>query len=463
MSFRQLIAPRLTPDIFENDILQTDWYGWCLAYVQNAFELGWSGNTAWDAWLNHTVNKHSDTNLPTGVYVPIFFSGYGGQGHAAIYKDGQVFSSPWHHKADYDVMSSIEETARIYNVTFVGWAEGLAGKQVAEDSPSLIVASTYESSPERDLVVTRNPTNWYDLNYEIPIISNTLTIDSLFSVAGIAHHPNGKSYYMNPTDFSKVILGDYSSNNGIYDGDLQEIVVPTSVITPIPPALPAAPVTAKPVEKYKLLTTVMTFQTADDAKAEVNAKSILKEGSYIVFAKDGIAYNLTMDNMSEGVWINKLTNVISPPTTRLNPPELTTPIENPVGDPPTPVNWRGTLNLGYAGLFVFTQDTNVIDLEGKNPTKYAKNGDYLQISGKFTGPDGNEYARPKNSPNVFMWYGIPVSNLKPYNDVYGTQTTLQEREVLHTLTNKDRIDLWLAKIKVVGMDVWDIVAPKKRK
>src|SRR6185312_926566 len=137
MSCAQLVTPNLDPYIHQPNgnggtYILTDWYGWCLAYVQNAFGTGWAGSNAWEAWNDHVNIKHLDRDIPSGMYVPIWFSGYHGLGHVAIYKDGKVWSSPWHHKPYADVISSIAEVERIYGVSYVGWSEDISGKQVVE-------------------------------------------------------------------------------------------------------------------------------------------------------------------------------------------------------------------------------------------------------------------------------------------------------------------------------------------
>src|ERR1044071_7786447 len=360
MAYRQLVNPNLDPYIRQGNSVLTDWYGWCLAYVQSAYAVGWSGSNAWEAWSGRIAVRHADRNIPGGVYVPIWFSGYGGLGHVAIYKDGQVWSSPWHHKPYADVLNSIEETERIYGVRYEGWSEDLAGRQLIENAPDPV-----------------------PLPLPVPIVIQPEPI----------------------------------------------LETPPSPYVP-----PAPPITAPQPEKYKLVTTVKYYGSLDDAKNDRNALRTVAAGEYFVFATDNIFKNLSTSNMDDqNKWINILENkaVVTPPTTRVDPPELTEEVPNPVGNVEAP-NWRGTLNLGYAGLFVFIKDTPVVDLEGKHQTKYAKNGDYLQISGKFTGPDGHEYARPINKPGYFMWYGVPVENLRPYDEVYSTKTTLEERQALHT-------------------------------
>ena len=135
MSYRQVKTPNLDPVIYQNGKILYNWLGWCLAYVQTAFGAGWSGSTAWDGWSNRTQGRHADWNIPSGVYVPIWFDGYwNGQrlGHVAIYKDGKIWSSPYTNKPYADVIGSIAEVERIYGMKYVGWSEFVGPTRVIE-------------------------------------------------------------------------------------------------------------------------------------------------------------------------------------------------------------------------------------------------------------------------------------------------------------------------------------------
>ena len=144
---RQVKTPNLDPVIYQNGVGLNDWSGWCLAYVQTAFGTGWAGSTAWDCWINRLTKKHADRNLPAGVYIPIFFSGYYGMGHTAIYKDGKVWSSPLTHKPYADVFNSIGEVERSFGVVYVGWSEDLGGSDIVESSADVIQPNQRQVGP----------------------------------------------------------------------------------------------------------------------------------------------------------------------------------------------------------------------------------------------------------------------------------------------------------------------------
>lgn len=133
--WKQVKTPQLDPIIYQGGKVLYNWLGWCLAYVQTAFGAGWSGSSAWDGWANRTQGRHTDRNIPTGVYVPLWFDGYwNGErvGHVVIYKDGTIWSSPYTNKPYADKLSSIAEVERIYGMKYVGWSEYVGPTRVIE-------------------------------------------------------------------------------------------------------------------------------------------------------------------------------------------------------------------------------------------------------------------------------------------------------------------------------------------
>lgn len=150
----QLVTPNLDPIIWQPDgrggtYALTRWDGWCLAYVQSAFGTGWAGARAWHAWEN-AKKKHANRSFPKGVYFPIFFSHwgtyggvYGNFGHIAIcyvHQNGsmQIWTSPGTAKPYADIYNSIETIERLYNSTYVGWSEDLAGTQLIKLSDTSV-------------------------------------------------------------------------------------------------------------------------------------------------------------------------------------------------------------------------------------------------------------------------------------------------------------------------------------
>lgn len=127
MSWKQLVPA---------DVNTPAQLGMCLAYVQNAFGSGWAGSYALDGWNRNRLN-HPDYNIPSGVFVPIWFDGHWNgirYGHVAIYKDGVVYSSPWSAASAavgrHDALGSIADVERIYRMSFIGWSEDIGGARV---------------------------------------------------------------------------------------------------------------------------------------------------------------------------------------------------------------------------------------------------------------------------------------------------------------------------------------------
>ncbi|NIL77101.1 hypothetical protein [Rhodococcus sp. B10] len=125
--------------------------GMCLAYVQKAFGLGWTGDYALDGW-NRNKTNHADRNIPSGVYVPVWFDGYWTgvrYGHVVVYKDGICYSSPWTQDSAarnvHDTLGSIADVERIYRMTYLGWSEDMNGQRVIKKKEDQIVIE--ESAP----------------------------------------------------------------------------------------------------------------------------------------------------------------------------------------------------------------------------------------------------------------------------------------------------------------------------
>lgn len=115
--------------------------GMCLKYVQDAFGSGWAGSYALQGWRDIVKKKHTNRNIPSGVYVPIWFEGYWNgfnYGHVAIYKDGTVWSSPYTNKRTHDRLGSIQEVERVYGMKYIGWSEDIGGTTVIRKGDDMI-------------------------------------------------------------------------------------------------------------------------------------------------------------------------------------------------------------------------------------------------------------------------------------------------------------------------------------
>ena len=144
MSWKQTIYPNLDDKklvIYYKGKPLTDWFLWCLAVAQSAFNVAPFAESAQIAWSwNNT--KHQDRNLPDGCFVPIWWTGgYKNYGHVAIAKRTgnriQIWTSPYTHKPYFDYFegelnTTIDTVSRIYSVAYAGWTETMNTTRVVE-------------------------------------------------------------------------------------------------------------------------------------------------------------------------------------------------------------------------------------------------------------------------------------------------------------------------------------------
>lgn len=224
MKYKQLRTPNLDPVIKNGNAVLLDWLGWCLAYVEVAFGSPRLYPDAWTGWQNAKY-KHADWNLPSGVYVPIWFSHsatYNGQyknwGHVAIYKDGKVWSSPLSRKPYADVFDSIAEVEQKFSSKFVGWSEDIATLRVIEPLPNY----TVEKIPRKVIELTKNANLW---NFDFTDWAKAQAVasypgGSVWPVEAVATNRLGGKYYiteaywnggklLQPAGFNVVDCKDY--------------------------------------------------------------------------------------------------------------------------------------------------------------------------------------------------------------------------------------------------------------
>lgn len=139
--WKQLKTPNLDPVVYQGGKVLYNWLGWCLAVAETMFGVPRLYATAWEGW-NATKKKHGrNDNIPTDVYLPIWFDGWCNghrYGHVAIIyinsSNGSVkiWSSPISNKPYADVWTSIPQVEKAYGMTYVGWSEDIAGVNVVE-------------------------------------------------------------------------------------------------------------------------------------------------------------------------------------------------------------------------------------------------------------------------------------------------------------------------------------------
>ena len=146
MSYKQTLSPNLDNDpknplyVYIGGQLLTDWYGWCLAVVAKSYNAkgsSYSAKTAWQA----CSTKHTNRDIPEGVYVPLWYGG-GDYGHVAIgLRKGSnltIWSSPYNHIATFQTFSGelnwlLDYIGQVYGVgSFSGWSETVLDSRVIE-------------------------------------------------------------------------------------------------------------------------------------------------------------------------------------------------------------------------------------------------------------------------------------------------------------------------------------------
>ena len=123
--------------------------GWCLEYVNNAFDVPAVYGSATDAW-NGSSTQHQDRDFPSGVWLPVWY-GLANEplGHVVLRApDGSVYSTsdltnvPHHHSS----LADLEAYYAYYGMTLTyrGWTEDVEGTPVvaAGDTGTIAVEGT---------------------------------------------------------------------------------------------------------------------------------------------------------------------------------------------------------------------------------------------------------------------------------------------------------------------------------
>ena len=144
--WKQLVTPNLDDKNFvvhhPNGSILSSWLGWCLAVTQKQFGVAPFVPTAREAW-ERNKDKHSDYDLPNGMFVPIFWTGdRNNWGHIAIaLREGnnvKIWTSPYSRKPylDYfegELVHTINRIITVYGMKwYVGWSTMLNNTRIIE-------------------------------------------------------------------------------------------------------------------------------------------------------------------------------------------------------------------------------------------------------------------------------------------------------------------------------------------
>lgn len=356
----------------------------------------------------------------------------------------------------------------------VAWAkyERHVPQVVSPPAPADKPAYSIETIPQRSVQLKLDTKLW-DLNQRTwPGLVNSpiraAAKGDIFTTSAIAHHVLGGSYYMQ----------DAATAQGFN-------VVDCQVYTPPAPSKPpSAPISAPSSETYDVIREIPGYVTSNQAinNDAAGRRTTIAPGTYFVFNKRLPAINVTQAPGKPGSWINPADNVEAPP----EPPALDVAIVEPepvvVPEPevpPTPVvaDYQSTYKPFGDGngmvspvKYVAMRDYSVADVAGENNPVPLHMYDIILIAGTFTN-NGVNLARPEAAAKVNKWYALPFSDdngaiIRPYTEVFNGQTSVQERQALHTLKTSDYLALGREEIsKIAGTieNAWDIIVHKNKK
>lgn len=276
-----------------------------------------------------------------------------------------------------------------------------------------------------------------------------------------AHIPNSVYY-----------LEDANTPHGWNIVDCSPIPVPTP--TPTPVKLPTAPLQAPSRDLYDLVVAIPGYKTATSAGNHTDSVGTLDPDKdwYVFNTYHNKEYlkNLTQVPGVPGFWVNTEDNTIKPPPAPEAPVDQTpvTTWHTPAVDPvPVDISWQDTYKSDpNRRHWIVEQAYTVKDLTGKGQDIPVKRGGEFTIYGYFT-KDNTYYARPQRTPGEEYWYGIPIliAGLEAgvITDVYNTETTLEEKQVLHTLTYSHYLKLAILSLRHFFERLKDRVKNKQNK
>jgi hypothetical protein len=319
---------------------------------------------------------------------------------------------------------------------------------------------TISAMEPKRMVVAANHYKWNlaQPNFDA-IVANPITESGSgveFTATAVLTRPDLPNY--------RWYLEDTNTPHGWNTLDCSDYVAPAPLPAPAAPYVPpAAPITAPPAKKYKLLTTVKYYGNSSDAQFDKNPISTLAAKEYYEFERGSSTVQLGDDNMTPKYWVNTKDNVA--------------PI--PVKVIPSTDAWKATAQWFYPGnrnkfdLYELQNDVVVVDLDNKGQkfTIYANKAqqpdDPEQSDNRLLKVYGTVY---KESVKYYIlhdiadtewiyWYVVPVINratgksfLLKYSEVYDTTPKDNDpspgEEALAALVN-------------LGYLVWDIVSPKR--
>lgn len=367
----------------------------------------------WDGSDSNFLDYWTKRELVEGAALPqpgdiVIFDnllpGSGGYGHASIFvrntgpQSWEGFDCNWGGKSAHLVS---------HNWAYVlGWftpkdprvLEGGTPIPIADEAPSdpyevMNITPKIVRLPLQATLYNLDNVAWDSFNQDT--IGNGLHGNEVRVVA-MAKHRLGGTYY----------LPDIGQHGGYRIEDCQEIVGDppkvhaVSAQLPNPPALSTIKAPLPPVafpssstNTVQVLFDIPKYRSMGDALKETGRVGELRPGRYYIFRQLNGMMNVTPTlGASVGIWIN-------PKDLKPKPDWRTTykPFRDKFGE----------IEARY---FVAMEAMPVIDHERGHELKLLA-GQPILIGGYFTGPDGEEYARPYDAAVRFSWFGTRADNL----------------------------------------------------
>jgi hypothetical protein len=154
----------------------------------------------------------------------------------------------------------------------------------------------------------------------LTVQANPITVsddNTVFNAMAVLHHREIPQY--------NYYLEDANTPHGWNVLDCMDYTPP-----PAPYVPPAPPIAVTPAEKLTLVTTVVYFKTAEQAKKREGALGPVFDGEYFVVGRDEQAVKLSKDNKNDIGWVNTYDNKIEEKPAPTQPVDVVIPVSEPV-------------------------------------------------------------------------------------------------------------------------------------
>lgn len=294
-------------------------------------------------------------------------------------------------------------------------------------SPVEVHPYTIETITPKQIIINKNTHEWGMTYDNFTAIANNpiqeVAQGTIITVNAICHHNIGYNYYLpdanDPAGYNVLDCDDYSP----------PVPAPEPVAPPVPYVPPAAPVPVKLATQIPLVVSVPVYANAHDAdvrNVEFSTGEFLA-GTYYQFGTENGMVNIGITNQDTAtVWMNPLDNILAPQPTVVEAPAIgqqvvtSVPELDPEPATETDTSWKqsyipfypsGTTRVTRSIIYDVKVGGTVTDFGGTGPTMELTPGSKIGIYGKFYGPDGVHYYRPRipKDTNFDYFYGIPIS------------------------------------------------------